>query len=91
VATLSQTLDRWQRKALEVSLAGQLSDAREAQRLARTKYQDHLAEVSILPATDGNLRLRQLFAAHQRAQREHLAALEKWVRFVRASGQLSED
>jgi hypothetical protein len=79
----ARPIDRWQRRELEISLVGELHAAREAMRLTRVKYQDYLAELASLPAADGNLRLRQLFADYKRSQEGYQVALVNWVEFVR--------
>ena len=82
MAAPCQRLDRWKRRELEISLVGELHKALEEQRVARVKYVDYLAELPSLPAADGNVRLRQLFADYERLHESYQVALEKWLQFV---------
>lgn len=83
-------MDAFRKREIERTLERQLRQARESWRIAARGYRDLLPEMDSLPASDGNLRLKQLYAEQERARAEFRQALDRWTGFVR-DGAVPDD
>lgn len=83
-------MDRFRKREIERSLERQLSNARETWRIASRCFRDLIPEIGSLPASDGNLRMKQLYAEQVRTQSAYRLALDRWTSFVR-DGAVPDD
>jgi hypothetical protein len=86
-----RALDTFRRREVECLLERQLSESREACRIAVRKINDLVAGIpSGLPAPDSDLNLRRRREELERVKLEYARALERWTNFV-ARGIVPED
>jgi hypothetical protein len=83
-------MDRFRKREVERALERQLREARESWRIAARCYRDLIAELDSLAASDGGLRMKQLYAEQVRTLSAYRLALDRWTGFVR-DGAVPDD